>query len=65
MINMTNPDTGEVTMYYSTWDTAKIIGMCSRTVTRMIERGTLKAKRINRRWYIAEDEVTRIIEHGA
>ena len=41
----------------STDEAASLLGVCRRTVQRMIRRGEIKSRRLGRRWVIATSDL--------
>jgi len=49
--------------YYSTSETAEICAYSdSSTIRQMIERGSVKAKKIGERWVVEKNEVERLFQ---
>ena len=48
--------------YYSTHKVAKITGLTTQTIVRMIKRGTLSGTKFDQRWLIPAYEIDRLKE---
>lgn len=50
--------------HYTSYETAEIFGVTFRTVYNWMRAGKLRAVKIGSRWYIPEEAVSELLEHG-